>query len=82
MASKKDKEHAWEKAKKIRSRNPNLWRRDEMGNPIYKPVYGKGGDHGWEVDHKNPRAKGGSDSKRNLQALQTKANREKSDKQR
>nr|WP_299752405.1 HNH endonuclease signature motif containing protein [uncultured Tateyamaria sp.] len=35
---------------------------------------------GWQVDHIKPTSKGGSDSRRNLQALQTAANRRKSDK--
>ncbi len=80
MATKKQAEIAWENAGNIRGRNPNLWRRDELGNPIYKPAYGNEGEHGWEVDHKNPKAKGGTDDPRNLRALQTKANRRKADK--
>ncbi|MEM7241817.1 MAG: HNH endonuclease signature motif containing protein [Pseudomonadota bacterium] len=35
---------------------------------------------GWEVDHIVPKSKGGSNKRRNLQALQTEANRKKSDK--
>lgn|SRR5208337_438071 len=49
--SKSNREWAWEQASKIRGENPNLWRRDEMGNPIYKPSYGMGGEVGWEIDH-------------------------------
>ena len=82
MASEKDKRQAWEKAKPIRSKNPNLWRRDDLGNMIYKPAYGTIGDQGWEIDHKYPKSKGGSDANSNLRALQTQANRKKSDKQR
>ena len=77
MATKKQREFAWDKADPISGKNPNLWRRDSLGNKIYKPAYGKAGEHGWEVDHKNPKAKGGTDHPRNLQALQTKANRQK-----
>ncbi len=79
MATQKQKEAAWNAAKPIRGKNPNLFRRDAKGNEIYKPAYGTQGDKGWEVDHKKPRAKGGSDSSRNLQALQTRENRKKSD---
>ncbi|WP_298976258.1 HNH endonuclease domain-containing protein [uncultured Roseobacter sp.] len=35
---------------------------------------------GWQVDHIWPRSKGGSDARRNLQALQTSANKRKSNK--
>ena len=79
MVKKSDIEWTWEQAAKIRSKNPNLYRRDEEGNEIYKPAYGTEGEKGWEVDHRNPVAKGGTDHRRNLRALQTEANREKGD---
>ena len=63
--------------KLIRGKNPNLWRRDQYGNPIYKPAYGKAGEQGWQVDHKHPISKGGTDNLRNLQAVQTVENRQK-----
>ncbi|MEE8330156.1 MAG: HNH endonuclease [Acidimicrobiia bacterium] len=69
MVNKADQEWAWDKASKVRGKNPNLYRRDEKGNEMYKPSYGKGGDKSWEVDHRNPKAKGGTDSRRNLRAL-------------
>jgi len=72
--SKSNREWAWEQASKIRGENPNLWRRDEMGNPIYKPSYGMGGEVGWEIDHRNPVSRGGTDHKRNLRALHTETN--------
>ena len=34
---------------------------------------------GWEVDHRHPISKGGTDSPKNLQAVQWKENRQKSD---
>ena len=80
MVSKKDIENAWNKASKVRGKNPDLYRRDVKGNELYKPSYGKQGVKSWEIDHKKPKAKGGSDHQRNLQILQTKANRKKSDK--
>ena len=80
MATERQKETAWEKAKKVRGRNPNLWRKDELGNLIYKPAYGTEGERGWEIDHIRPKSKGGTDALDNLQALQTEANREKKDK--
>jgi len=47
-------------------------------NCIDTPMASK--EKSWEIDHKKPKAKRGSDSLRNKQPLQTKANREKSDK--
>ncbi len=80
MASKKDIDQVWEKAKKIGSKNPNVWRQDIHGNKIRKHSYGTQGEYGWEFDHKYPQAKGGSDSQRNIQPLHWEENREKSDK--
>ena len=80
MASKRQKEIAWQNAGKVRGKNPNLYRRDVLGNEIYKPAYGTQGEKGWEVDHSNPRSSGGTDSPRNLQAMQTGANRSKGNK--
>ena len=44
---------------------------------MYWPSYGKHTPMGWEVDHSHPRALGGTDSPRNLQALNTAENRRK-----
>ena len=49
----------------------------EKQNQIYKPAYGKVGEQGWQVDHKNPISRGGTDNPRNLQAIQTEENRQK-----
>ena len=80
MATKRQKEQAWNNARPISGKNPNLYRRDSAGNPIYKPAYGKNGSQSWEVDHRKPKSKGGTDSPRNLQALRTKTNRSKGNK--
>ena len=80
MANKTDINNAWENAKKVRGQNPNLYRQDPYGNKMFKPSYGKQSEMGWELDHKNPKAKGGSNLQRNHQALQWKTNREKSNK--
>jgi 5-methylcytosine-specific restriction endonuclease McrA len=80
MATKKQIDHAWETAKPIRGKDPAVWRRDSEGNKIRLGSYGTKGEYGWEVDHKNPKAKGGTDHLRNIQALHWKENREKSDK--
>ena len=80
MASKKQIQQTWEKAKTIRGRNPEAWRKDDLGHKIRMGSYGTQGEFGWEIDHKNPRSKGGSDNPRNLQALHWEANRKKGDK--
>ena len=72
-------EKAWENAHKIRCRHPDVYRKD-YGNIIYKSSYGKQSEMGWEIDHKHPKSKGGTDSSRNLQAVQWEENRSKSDK--
>ena len=77
MATRKQRETAWQNTPKVRGKNPNLYRRDVLGNEIYKPAYGTMGDKGWEVDHSNPKSRGGTDSSRNLQAMQSSANRGK-----
>ncbi len=80
MPSKKEIDKVWEKGKPIKGKNPNTHRKDRYGNEIYKPSYGKNTEKGWEIDHKKPIKKGGSDSMRNKQPLKTEENRKKSDK--
>lgn len=78
--SQEEIDAVWEKGKPIKGKNPELYREDAFGNEIYKPSYGKEGEKSWEIDHKRPPNKGGSESLRNKQPLQTAANKEKSDK--
>lgn len=80
MATKKQKDVAWDNASKARGKNPDTWRRDPYRNLIRKGSYGTNGEFGWEVDHINPKSKGGSDSSKNIQALNAKKNRSLSDK--
>ena len=79
MARKKQIEEAWDKAKRIRGKNPDVWRKDSLANTIRKGSYGTHGKYGWELDHKNPKSKGGSDKPQNIQPLHWEVNREKSD---
>lgn len=78
MPSRKDE--VWEKAAKVRGENPDVLRRDSKGNIIRYNSYGTHGEYGWDIDHKRPKSKGGSDNIRNLQALHWEANLKKSDK--
>lgn len=80
MGSEKKKDIAWEQANIIKGKNPNLYREDAYGNQIYKPSYGKQTTMGWEIDHKHPLSKGGTDTSRNIHAVQWEENRTKSNK--
>ncbi|MDP6454880.1 MAG: HNH endonuclease signature motif containing protein [SAR202 cluster bacterium] len=78
MTSKRRKTQVWQKARRVRGRNPNIWRRDSGGNIIRKQSYGTHGEFGWEIDHKKPISKGGTNGSRNLQPLHWRENRRKS----
>lgn len=77
MVTKDKVEKVWEKAKKVRGKEPSMYRQDPYGNTLYKASRGKSSDMGWDVDHIKPKSKGGSDSTRNLQALSSSVNRAK-----
>lgn len=47
-------EEAWNNAHKIRGKNPDVYRKDDYGNIMYKSSYGRQSDMGWEIDHKHP----------------------------
>lgn len=53
--------------------------------PLIRPWVGVGvpvvphTEKGWEIDHITPKARGGSDATVNLQALNTRLNRQKGD---
>jgi len=55
------------------------WRYDVCGRLVRWQDYGKTTQYGWEIDHINPVARGGSDDMTNLQGLQWSSNRSKSD---
>jgi 5-methylcytosine-specific restriction endonuclease McrA len=74
------KDEVWNKGSKIRGKNPELYRKDNLGNEMYYPSYGKNSEKGWVIDHSKPLSKGGTDHLNNLQPLNTKANLKKSNK--
>ncbi|WP_075340724.1 HNH endonuclease signature motif containing protein [Tenacibaculum agarivorans] len=80
MSYKNKKEQVWGKGKKVRGKDPNLYRRDDLGNEIYYHSYGKNTPMGWEIDHSKPQSKGGTDHLNNLRPLQTEENRKKGNK--
>lgn len=77
MASKKLIEEVWNKAKEMKGKDIDAWRKDIYGNKIRFASYGTEGEYGWEIDHKTPKDNGGSDQLRNLQPLHWEENREK-----
>ena len=80
MPSQTKIDKTWEKATPIKGKNPEVYRKDVEGNIIRKPSYGTKGEYGWEIDHKNPVSKGGTDNPRNLQPLHWQENRKKGNK--
>lgn len=72
-------EKAWANAKQMRGKDKTQYRQDPYGNTMNQTSYGKTSAQGWEVDHIKPKARGGSDDTRNLQALNTKVHRAKGD---
>ena len=79
MPDKKLINKMWNAAKPVRGQNPREIRQDPYGNRISKSQFGETGPRGWEIDHIKPESRGGSDHTRNLQAMQTKKNRELGD---
>lgn len=71
MAPRKVIDSCWERASTVHGKDPEHWRR--YGS------YGTLGEYGWEIDHRKPVCKGGSDHGRNLRALHWHTNRKKSD---
>ena len=58
-SSKTTIKKVWGKAKPIKGKNPDVWRKDSKGNKIRFGSYGTQGKYGWEIDHKRPQSKVG-----------------------
>lgn len=70
----------WNKAKIVEGEDKCLYRKDYAGAWIKRDEYGNTSSTlGWEIDHRKPVAKNGSDDLFNLDALQWNNNRTKSD---
>lgn len=70
----------WDKAIKVEGEDSQKYRKDYAGAWIKRNEYGNiESTLGWEIDHRKPVAKGGSDDFSNLDPLQWNNNRTKSD---
>jgi len=62
------------------SYDPNIWRWDICGKVMKYSEHGdRNSEHGWEIDHSVPTARGGGNELSNLQPLNWKMNAAKSD---
>jgi len=76
IAEELKKMDVWNKGHKIPDRDPNMWRRDDLGYEINYYEYGnRSSVYGWEFDHYPiPASQGGSDEVYNLRPLYWAAN--------
>jgi len=70
----------WDKLQSVKGEDPTMYKKDYAGAWIKRDEYGNTESSlGWEIDHRKPVAKGGTDDMWNLDALQWNNNRTKSD---
>lgn len=63
-------QQVWEKGKRAPNYDPAVIRLDRCGAWIKWQDYGnRNSDHGWEIHHTIPEAKGGTDAIQNLEPL-------------
>ncbi|KAK2987845.1 hypothetical protein RJ640_010627, partial [Escallonia rubra] len=71
------KQQCWDKAEKIKGRDPDRWRRDPLGNTLFRKLVGCPGCLCHDYDHIVPYSKGGQSTLENCQVLQATVNRSK-----
>ncbi|CAM6029022.1 unnamed protein product [Sphagnum compactum] len=71
------KEACWAKAEPVKGRDPARWRRDALGNIVFRKLVGCQGCLCHDYDHIVPYSKGGESTLDNCQLLQATANRAK-----
>ncbi|KAK7330348.1 hypothetical protein VNO77_24539 [Canavalia gladiata] len=71
------KQQCWEKAEKVKGRDPDRWRRDALGNTVFRKLLGCPGCLCHDYDHIVPYSKGGESTLENCQVLQATVNRAK-----
>ncbi len=70
-----DKFFVWMHGIEVFGLDKNEWRHDEFGNLIRFSDYGnRQSPYGWEIDHRHPKALGGSSLLSNLRPLHHRAN--------
>ncbi|KAJ9140468.1 hypothetical protein P3X46_031114 [Hevea brasiliensis] len=74
------KQQCWEKAEKVKGRDPDRWRRDPLGNIVFRKLVGCPGCLCHDYDHIVPYSKGGKSTLENCQVLQATVNRSKGNK--
>ena len=73
------KRAVWQKGKVVSTHDEDVYRKDICGSWMQYDQHGEEGNYGWEIDHINPVANGGSDDLDNLQPLRWRNNRRKGD---
>eukprot|EP01105_Mastigella_eilhardi_P002059 TRINITY_DN1248_c0_g1_i2.p3 TRINITY_DN1248_c0_g1~~TRINITY_DN1248_c0_g1_i2.p3 ORF type:complete len:160 (+),score=25.38 TRINITY_DN1248_c0_g1_i2:648-1127(+) len=77
--TKAEADGAWDRAATIPGRDLDHYRQDPYGNAMRYESRGTGSALAWDVDHRHPVADGGTNSSRNLDAVQHEQNLSKSD---
>ncbi|XP_066399521.1 uncharacterized protein [Miscanthus floridulus] len=74
------KQQCWEKAERVPGRDTERWRRDALGNIVFRKLVGCPGCLCHDYDHIVPYSKGGKSTLENCQVLQATVNRSKGNK--